>query len=413
MAEKFLRYYMSETVAVSASGIAAARDAMAAIKLGKNVVLLGGSISLSEEIELKRAASDHGLLLLGPACGTAVLNGEGFGIWNSVRQGPIGIIGTFGSGVQQVACLVGKAGISQALDVGPRDFSQRVNAWGTLTALNFLESDPATEVIVVLSRAPNTSIERRVLEAARGTGKPTVFCFLGGGKHATRKDLVQTDDFEEAAIQALVLAHKGARREDSTRAQERLKKLAEKERELFGYGQKYIRGFYSGGALCTEAMTIIRESFDTVYSNIPLSPRLRIPDPRSSKGHACIDFGGDDLSEGQHPGVSLVSRCNRILNEAKNWETAVVVLDVLLGHGAHKDPSGELAIAVKEAKDVTKRMGGHLSVVASVVGTDSDPQGLKKQREQLERAGVLVMSSNAQAARLATAIATGGKTRKN
>jgi len=405
---------MAETVAVSVSGAAAAREAMGAINSGKNVVLLGGGVSVAEEIELKKAASDNGLLLLGPACGTAVLDGEGFGFWNSVQDGPIGIIGTFGSGIQQVACLVGKVGISQALDVGSRDLSQRVNAWGTLTALNFLESDQKTEVIVILSRSPATSIERRVLDAARSTEKPTVFCFLGEGINATRKGLIQAKNFEEAALQAVALSRKrGAHEATFPVSREVFSKLAESEHERLGYGQKYIRGFYSGGALCTEAMIIIKKSFSTVYSNLPLSPRLRLPDPRSGKGHACIDFGAESLAEGQHPAANLVPRCNRIMNEAKNWETAVVMLDVLLGHGAHKDPAGELAIAVKEAKDMTERMGGYLSVVASIIGTDKDPQNLKKQQVQLERAGVLVAGSNAQAARTATAIATGGKTKKN
>ncbi len=404
---------MVEVVAVSGSGVEAAREAMAALKSGNNVVMLGSGISLAEEAELKRAAAARRLLLLGPACGTALLDGKGFGIWNSVRKGPIGIIGTFGSGVQQVACLVEKAGISHALDVGPRDISQRVNAMGAISALDFLESDPDTKVIVILSRAPVTSIERRLLDAARRTGKPTIYCFLGGRAHAPRAGLEQASDFEEAALRASALAHGQTARESAPAAKGNgLKKLAQSEQEHFGYGQKYIRGLYSGGALCTEAMTVIRKSLSTVYSNIPLDPRLRIPDPHSSKGHACIDFGADDLSGGQHPAVNLVPRCERMQKEAKGWETALVLFDVLLGTGAHRNPAGELARAVKKAKETTERLGGYLSAVASIIGTSGDPQNLKNQREQLERAGVLVMGSNAQAAEVATNIVTCGKVRK-
>jgi len=401
---------MVETAIVSASGLQAIREAMEAIKTGKNVVLLGGGVSLAEEVELKLAAAERGLLLLGPACGTLILNGRGYGIWNSVRNGPIGIIGTFGSGIQQVACLVEKIGISQALDVGFRDLCQRVNALGTLSALKFLEADPATEVIVLLSREPVTSVERRVLDAARETGKPTVVCFLGSEVSGAWTGLVRAGTLEEAAakVQALAEGRKPSELTPATML-EKFKKIAEEEYSKFGYGQRYIRGLYSGGALCTEAMVIIKKNLGTVYSNIPLEHRLRLPDPHSSRGHACVDFGAENLAGGRHPAVDLSQRCQRIVKEAKDWETAVILFDVLLGTGAHPNPAGDLARALKEAKSATEQSGGYLSAVASVIGTEGDPQGLKKQVEQLKRAGALVMSSNAQAGRMASLIATRGR----
>ncbi|MFH1821158.1 MAG: FdrA family protein, partial [Methanobacteriota archaeon] len=222
--------------------------------------------------------------------------------------------------------------------------------------------------------------------------------------------LVRVGNFEEAAVQASALAEKRNPEElVPAQTEEKLKKIAEGEYERFGCGQKYLRGLYSGGALCTEAMTIIKKALATVYSNVPLEHRLRLPDPHSSKGHACVDFGADDLSDGKHPSVNLVPRCERFLREAKDWEAAVVVFDVILGNGAHPDPAGELARTVREARNTAENLGGYLSSVASIVGTPGDPQNFRKQREQLESAGVVVLSSNAQAARVATAIATSGR----
>jgi succinyl-CoA synthetase alpha subunit len=404
---------MAEALSISTSGPTAFKEAMEALKAGKHVVLLGNGISFAEELELKRFAAWNGLLLLGPRCATSILSGEGFGIWNSVRRGPIGIIGTFGSGIQHVACLLNRVGVSHALDVGFRDLSQSVGAYGTVSALRFLKEDARTEVLVLLSREPATNVKRLVLDEVEKTKKPAVICFLGGGAPKTAGvNFLHVKNLEEAAVQAVVLS--GRKKVDavSTPSLEKIRKIAEAEYERFGYGQKYVRGLYSGGALCTEGLTLISELLPTVYSNIPLKPRLRMPDLHSSRGHVCMDFGAYELSGGSHPAVNLVQRCGRILKEAKDWEAAVVLMDIILGNGAHPNPAAEIARAVKEAKKTADQMGGYLSVVASITGTQKDPQNLKHQRGQLKKAGVILMPSNAQAARVASLIATRGKVLK-
>ncbi|MDI6884376.1 MAG: hypothetical protein QMD00_04545 [Hadesarchaea archaeon] len=402
---------MTEVVAVSSTGPPAAQDAIRALEAGKHVALLSLGVTLAEEVELKRAAAERGLLLLGPGCGTSILAGKGFGIWNSVRRGPIGVVCSSGSGIQEISCLVDKIGISHALGVGPRDMSERVNAAGTLGALKFLGTDNKTKVVVVATRGPTTGVAKRVLGALKNLGKPAVACFLGaryGFKFP--KNVISASTLEEAAAHAVALArdqksHGGI---FSLPARE-VSRIVEREYSNFGYGQKYIRGLYSGGALCMEAQVILRELVGPVHSNVPLEPRLRLPDPHSSRGHACVDLGAPDLSGGRHPAVDLGPRCERILKEARDWETATILLDVVLGHGAHPDPAGELARAVEEAKRITDRGGGYLSVIASVIGTARDPQNLKAQRKKLEKVGVVVTPSNAQAARMAAVIATKGK----
>jgi len=264
---------------------------------------------------------------------------------------------------------------------------------------------------VLLSRAPVTSVKRCLLGAAKGAGKPTVVCLLGDeSRAATAAGIVQTKTLEDAAASAVALAKNS---EPSLKIfsakQEDIKKLAEAEYGQFGYGQKYVRGLYSGGALCTEALTVMGELVAPIHSNIPINLRLRMPDLFSSKGHVCIDFGADELAAGSDQALNLAPRCERILNEAKDWEAAVILLDVILGYGAHANPAGEFASAVKAARDIVGRGGGYLSAVASIVGSPKDPQNLEQQVKKLENSGVIVMPSNAQAARMASIIATKGK----
>ncbi len=403
---------MAEFVVISGSGPPAAREAMEALKAGKNVVLLGGGVSLAEEIELKQAAAESELLLLGPGCSTAIIKGTSYGFANAVRQGPVGIVGTLGTGIQEVSCLIDEVGVSHTLEVGARDLSQKVNGIGTLLALKFLEADKSTEVIVLVGGAPATSVARKVLDAVGTIKKSAVVCFLGEDtKLISNAGATPASTFEDAAAKAIALVREEKPKVASfTSPPCEVKALAEQEHSKFGYGQKYLRGLFSGNGLCTEAMMILQKLVGDVYSNVPLKPRLRLPDPRSSKRHACVDFEMEALAHGgQHPVIDFEPRYQRILKEAQDWGVAVLLLDIVLGQGAHPDPAGKLAKAVAEAKQTVNREGGYLSVVASVVGTTRDPQDLKAQRRKLEKANVVVMPSNAQAARMAALIATKGR----
>ena len=401
---------MDDVAVISTLGAPAVGEAMLALEAGKHVVLLSRGLSLEDEIKLKGAAEEKGLLVMGPESGTTIFEGVGFGFANAVRKGPISIVGTLGTGIQEISCLVDEVGVSHAICVGNRDLSQRVNGLGMLSALKFLEVDMATKVIVLIGKFPPMSVARRVLDATKRSRKPVVLCLLGGPARIISKADIPAFTLEDAATKALALARKRKPRVLTFTLPREVKKIAEREYSRFSYGQKYIRGLFSGGGLCHEAMLILQGLVGDVYSNVPLKSRLRLPDPRSSKRHTCVDFEAEEFARGGlHPIVDLKPRCDRILREARDWEVAVVVLDVVLGQGAHPDPAGKLAKAVEEAKRLTDREGGYLSVVASITGAPRDPQGLVAQREELEKAGVVVMPSNAQAARIAALVATKGK----
>jgi FdrA protein len=400
-------------VVVSTPGEFAAREAMRALNAGKHVMIFSDAVPFEDEIELKRVALDKKLLLLGPEAGTSIIGGVGLGFANAVKRGPIGIVGAAGTGIQEVTRLIDvESGITHALGVGGRDLSQKVDGLGAMGAIRFLANDPETKVIVLIAKAPATSVAQRLLKAAKETRKPVVACLLGAPKSlVTRQGATYAATLGDAAAKAIAIVQgKKPKEVVFTAPEKQIKAIVERESENFARDQKYIRGLFSGGTLCTEAMLILQELVRDIRSNVPLKPRLKLPSANKSKRHTCVDMGTEEFTRGTpHPMIFFKPRCERLLREAKDWEVAVVLLDVVLGYGANLDPAGELVGAIAEAKKIVKKSNGYLSVVASICGTTGDPQNLEAQRKKLEDAGVVVMPSNAEAARMAALITTKGK----
>jgi succinyl-CoA synthetase alpha subunit len=400
-------------VIISTPGEFAAREAMRGLNAGKHVMIFSDAVPLQEEVELKKIAYSKKLLLLGPGAGTSIIDGVGLGFANVVKRGPIGVVGAAGTGIQEVTRLIDvESGITHALGVGGRDLSLEVGGLGTLGALRFLAADPETKVILIVAKAPTTSVAEIVLKAAEETRKPVVACLLGASRTlVTRHGATYAATLADAAAKAVALVQGKKPKEVAFTAPRKwIEAIVKRETENFAENQKYIRGLFSGGTLCTEAMLILRELVGDVYSNIPLDPRLKLPSTDRSEHHTCIDMGTEEFTRGvPHPMIFFKPRCERLLREAKDREVAVVLLDVVLGYGANPDPAGELAGAIAEAKKRMEKSNGYLSIVASVCGTAHDPQGFEVQKKKLEDVGVVVMPSNAEAARIAALIATRGK----
>ena len=399
-------------VVISTPGEFAAREAMRGLNAGKHVIIFS-AVPFEDEIKLKQTALDKRLLLLGPEAGTSIIGGVRLGFANAVKRGPIGVVGAAGTGIQEITCLIDvESGIAHALGVGGRDLSQKVGGLGMLGSLRFLADDPETKVIALVAKAPVTSVAENVLKAAKETRKPIVACLLGAPKTlVTRHGATYAATLGDAAAKAIALA-RGKKPKEITFAAPRkqIDAIVERETKNFAPGQKYIRGLFSGGTLCTEAMLILRELVGDIYSNVPLKPGLKLPSASKSKRHTCVDMGTEEFTRGTpHPMIFFKPRCERLLREAKDWDVAVVLLDVILGYGANLDPAGALVDAIAEAKKIMEKSNGYLSVVASVCGTARDPQNLKAQRKKLEDVGAVVMPSNAEAARIAALIATKGK----
>lgn len=393
---------------ISVAGRYAADQAWEALHQGLHVLLFSDNVSLADEIALKKYASENGLLLMGPGAGTAILNGVALGFANVIPPGPVGIVSAAGTGLQEVSTLLAKygSGITQGIGTGGRDLSEEVGGKMMLAGLQALQQDPATQVILLVSKPPAESVARLVVEAAARGGKPTVICFLGGPKEALagRDNIYPAATLEEAAIQAARLA--GASPADTALQAEfdeaHLNELCSRLRP----NQRYLRGLFSGGTLCYEAQVIWKELMPRpVYSNAPLSPAYKLPDSNRSQQDTAVDLGEEEFTVGRlHPMIDNELRIRRLLQEARDAEVAVIMLDVVLGYGAHPNPAAELAPAVRKARQLASEAGGELIVVASVTGTEQDPQRLSSQVEAMQLAGVLVCASNASAARLTASI---------
>jgi FdrA protein len=369
---------------ISVPGRYAFAEAMDALDAGCDVMIFSDNVPVDQEILLKDTAADRDLLVLGPDCGTAVIGGVGLGFANSVAAGPIGLVAASGTGAQQVLCLLDQAatGVSAALGVGGRDLSAAVGGRSARAALAALDADPGTELIVVLSKPPDPDVAAALRDYAAGLATPVQFAFVGPGA----PDLTAST---ETALRALRLPVPAWPRWPGPPDRPRTGAL---------------RGLFAGGTLCDEAMVIATERLGPIQSNIPLRPELRLaPLPPAgttvhlTAGHKMIDFGDDELTAGRpHPMIDQSLRLERLAAEAADPAVAVLLLDVVLGHGAHPDPAAELGPAILAARE-----RGGAAVVVSLIGSRSDPQGLDRQAAALQEAGAHVFGSNAAATRFA------------
>jgi FdrA protein len=349
-------------------------------------MLFSDNVSVDREVVLKAEASRRGLLVMGPDCGTAIVGGVGLGFANVVRPGPVSLVAASGTGAQQVCCLLDHAdiGMRHVLGVGGRDLSAQVAAASTLVALDALDADPGTELIVVVSKPPDPAVASTVREAAAACTTPVVLGFVGRDE----RDLTEEADEAAGRLGRTVADHP---RWDPDPVPEP--------------SSGVVRGLFSGGTLCDEAMVIASATLGPVRSNIPLEPQWGLDD--GDDGHVMIDFGEDDMTRGRpHPMIDHGLRVAALEREGRRAGDAVVLLDVVLGHGADLDPAAVLAPAIADARQTASDGGHPLAVVVSLCGTRDDPQQRDRQAAALVAAGATVHLSNARAARDAVRLVT-------
>jgi FdrA protein len=430
-------------VLVSVPGAYAAELAWSALGAGRHVFLFSDHVPLDEEVALKRAARQRGLLVLGPDCGTAVVAGTGLGFANRVRPGPVGIVAASGTGLQAVCAHLDAlgAGVSQALGTGGRDLSAEVDGMTARAALQLLGADPQTRVVVLVSKPPAPAVAGRLLAAARQLGKPLVAWLLGVPMPARRVGNVW---FAASPADAAELAHSLARHEEASRPDfggaptiaagsgapapasgaagggaagsgggaavassshrslddDATGVLPPMERPLAPAGAdaaapgRYLRALCGGGTLATQLVAGLQLLCDPLYSNVALRPEQRLDDPRASRAHSVVDLGADELTAGKpHPMLDAQPLAERLAAEAADPEVGLLLFDVVLGDGANADPAAVLGPAVEAARERAAGEGRPLTVVALLQGTAGDPQGLDVQATRLSEAGALVCRS--------------------
>lgn len=378
-------------VLVSVPGRYAAGVAREALNLGKHVFLYSDNVSLEDEIALKKAARQKGLLVMGPDCGTAIINGIGLGFANRVRRGPIGVVGASGTGTQAVTVHIHNlgGGISHAIGTGGRDLKSEVGAVTAHQALDLLARDEATEIIVLVSKPPSPDVATSLISAAQSTGKPVVAYFIGYPPPARRiGNLHFAISLSEAAEIAVSQLSVGSHQPLVT------------AKPVTGY----LRGLFSGGTLAYETLLGLQASLSPIFSNAPITNYQLLKDPLHSEAHTIIDLGDEFFMVGRlHPMIDNDLRIRRMRQEAADPEVGMILLDVVLGEGSHPDPASELAQVIKEIRDQraetlapeVQRSG--VEFVAIVIGTEDDPQNLESQVERLKEAGAIVFRTAAEA----------------
>ncbi len=368
---------------ISVPGQYAFAEAIDALEAGCDVMIFSDNVPVAQEILLKDIAAQRDLLVMGPDCGTAVVGGVGLGFAHTLAAGPVGLVAASGTGAQQVLCLLDHAGagISAALGVGGRDLSAAVGGRSARAALAALDADAGTELIVVISKPPDPAVAAALREYAAALATRVQFAFVEPGA----PDLTAAT---ETALRALGLP---------VPAWPRWLGAAHAPRA------GSLRGLFAGGTLCDEAMVIAGQRLGPIQSNIAVQSELRLApsavlaEIMRGAGHAMIDFGDDALTAGRaHPMIDQSLRLEQLAVQAADPAVAVLLLDVVLGHGAHPDPAAELGPAIEAA-----RAAGGAAVVVSLIGARSDPQGLDRQAAALQAAGAHVFGSNAAAARFA------------
>ena len=364
---------------ISVPGDFAAAEARKALRRGLHVMVFSDNVAIEDEIALKTEAKERGLLMMGPDCGTAILNNVPIAFANTVRRGGIGIIGASGTGIQEVSCLISRrgGGISHAIGVGGRDLSDKVGGISTLMAMDALESDQATDHIVVISKPPAAAVAAAVIERAERCTKPMTICFIGDEERPNSDNVTYTNTLKGAAEAA-----RGGK--------------------AFGFfsfvapplppGRKRVRGLYSGGTLAAEAQIVFLQGDVPVASNAPVPGAAPLSD--GIDAHVFLDLGDDAYTRGRpHPMIEPAIRQDPLRDAVNDPSVGVVLVDVVIGHGAHADPAGQFV-------DMLRAVARHNRpvIVASVTGTDEDPQCHSLQAAILREAGIIVAPSNADAA---------------
>lgn len=383
---------------ISVPGQYAGAEAWKALRSGLHVMLFSDHVPVEAEIELKRFALAHGLLLMGPDCGTAIIEGVPLGFANAVPRGRIGIAAASGTGLQEVACLIAAAGegVSQAIGVGGRDLSEEVGGMMMRQALATLANDPGTAVICVIGKPTGPSVAQNLQARVGQLGKPCVVHYMGIAPTPPGTWYAATT-LEDAAGASVALARGAPTLPiEFTAPPAEIAQLVEEATRPMQPSQRFVRGIYSGGTLAYEAIALLHAR---------LAP-MALDVTGNGSGHRVIDLGADRFTAGRpHPMLDGSVRREWILREGCDPATAVLLLDIVLGYGAHPDPAGEILPAIRAAQQEALAAGRHLVIVASVCGTDQDPQGRSAQVAALRSHAVLVMPSNAQASRLAALIA--------
>jgi succinyl-CoA synthetase alpha subunit len=398
----------SNLAMISVAGRYAGDVAKKALDNGLHVMLFSDNIPIETEIALKKYALEKGLLVMGPDCGTAIIQGVPLAFANVVHRGNIGIVAASGTGCQEVTCLISNngGGISQAIGTGGRDVKKEVGGMMFLEGLKALLSDPETKVILLVAKPPDREVIEQVTTLTNKSEKPVVGIFLGSPVDLLNgSKILPAATLEEGALFAVALAmgqSVTAERQNLKSREAELNVIAKKLGQFLQPGQKYLRALFSGGTFCDEAQLLCRDMLTDLYSNTPVQNVNKLADAWKSVKNTIVDLGDDEFTVGKpHPMIDYSIRNQRILAEARDPETAILLLDIVLGYGSNMTPLADFIPVLNEVNAIAVETRRTIPIIVSVTGTDKDPQGRAGIVNALQEAGATVFESNAAACKVA------------
>lgn len=379
----------ANVVLISVPGEYAAKEAKQALLNGRHVMMFSDNVTIEEELQLKTLGVSKELLVMGPDCGTAILNGVPLAFANAVRSGNIGLVAASGTGLQEVTSTIHRlgCGVSQAIGVGGRDLSEKIGGKMTIMATRALAEDPATSVIVLISKPPAEAVLKPLFAEFKNISKSVVVYFIGADpKIIEAQGFIAAKNLEDAAIKACDLSNEDSHEPEYSDSL--IVSLAQGHK-LTG---KNLRGLYSGGTLCDEAQRILQPVIGEIFSNTPVKGCIEMADAYKSTGHCIVDLGDDNFTRGKaHPMIDPDYRAERMVQEISDSAAGLICFDVVLGYGSHADMAGEMVAAIQRGRE---KSGNNPVLAACICGTEDDPQNYQQQKATLEEAGVVVFPTN-------------------
>ncbi len=369
---------------ISIPGAYAALEADRALDEGMNVFMFSDNVTLEDEIKLKKKAHEKGLAVMGPDCGTGIIQGVPIAFTNHVAPGPIGIIGASGTGIQELTTLIDRLGegVKNAIGTGGRDLSTEVGGITMMDMIEAMEKDDTVKVLIIISKPPAKAVRDRISDRLSNFKKPVVTLFLGEKPEYHEENFYHAYTLDEAARLAVGLVRGQDIAEGSVEVDSSSFFAAEEK--------KTIKAYYSGGTLAGEAAMLIKDAL-----NLKVPPQKAEGFMLKTDGHIVVDLGDDVYTQGKpHPMIDPAKRIECMQEAIDDESTGVILLDIMLGYGSHEDMAGALLPAIIRLRDKAREEGRKLFFVATVCGTRRDFQGYDKAVETLKEAGVIVCENN-------------------
>ena len=385
---------------ISLPGEYAAAEAKKALEKGMDLFIFSDNVSLEEELELKQLGQKLGKLVMGPDAGVALIDGVALAAGSIIRKGPIGIVAASGSGAQEVGCIIEKCGfgVSNLIGTGGRDLYPQIGGLTMIEGIRRMEADPKTKVIVLVSKLADLGVMDQVLTVADGCKKPVVAVFLGSDRTLFEGHKVcGTFSLEECALKAVELA--GGETGSFGMTDGEISALAAKSVAALAPERKYFRGLYCGGTFTEEALQYFsaHNSGVTLFSNLSNRYCTKLADSEQSEGHAILDLGAEDFTaKAPHPVFDPGLRLQRLQKELEDPAVGVILLDFITGPGVAADPITAFARECAKHPEIV--------FISTICGSAEDPQNVAEKEKLLQDAGVIVVKSNYQSAKLASAM---------